>query len=125
MCGGRGRIESHAWPKICSTHVPARLDRPLVSTLVTLPLILVALFIGGLSAMACDSCNGAEADGFTRSFDTAWAVLTTGLLLSFAVLVVSWFLPWRQRQAATRMFLAALAPAVVFIAFVAFLGLVD
>lgn len=98
---------------------------PLVSTVLTLPLGLLALFIGALSPMACGSCMDAEEDRFQNSFETAWTVLTTGLLLSLTVLAVSWFLPYRQQQAATRVFLAVVAPALVCVTFVTFLGLVD
>ncbi|MDQ0795752.1 hypothetical protein [Streptomyces sp. B1I3] len=101
------------------------MDTPLVSTLVTLPAAGFALLYGGLSPMACDSCNGAAADRFTDSFDAGWAVLCTGLVLSLVVLVASWALPWRQRQAATRVFLSMAAPGVAVVAFVAFMGIVD
>ncbi|AEN10651.1 MULTISPECIES: hypothetical protein [unclassified Streptomyces] len=98
---------------------------PLLSTLLTLPAAGFALLYGGLSPMACDSCDGAEADRFTESFDAAWSVLCTGLLLSMAVLLTSWVLPWRLRQAPRRLVLATAAPAVVAVAFVAFTALVD
>ncbi|MFB4423662.1 hypothetical protein C5F59_021580 [Streptomyces sp. QL37] len=98
---------------------------PLISTLLTLPAAALALFFGGLSPMACDSCDGTQADRFTDSFDTAWAVLCTGLVLSLIVLVASWALPWRQRQAAPRVLLSMAAPAVVLTAYVAFTALVD
>ncbi|MFJ8754840.1 hypothetical protein ACIREO_36860 [Streptomyces sp. NPDC102441] len=98
---------------------------PLISTLVTLPAAALALFFGGLSPMACDSCDGAQADRFTDSFNAAWAALCTGLVLSLVVLVASWALPWRRRQAAARVLLSIAAPAVVCVAFVAFMALVD
>ncbi|MFI6062137.1 hypothetical protein [Streptomyces sp. NPDC051286] len=98
---------------------------PLISTFVTLPLALFALGGGALAPMACDSCSEADSDRFDAGFDPAWTVLCTGLLLSLAVLAVSWFLPRRQQHAATRVFLAVVAPAVVCVAFVAFLALVD
>ncbi|MEU1213959.1 hypothetical protein ABZ424_16350 [Streptomyces sp. NPDC005790] len=98
---------------------------PLVSTLVTLPAAALALFFGGLSPMACDSCDGAQADGFTDSWNAAWAVLCTGLVLSLIVLVTSWALPWRQRQAATRVLLSMAAPGIVVVAVMGFMALVD
>ncbi|MFD6279797.1 hypothetical protein ACFWFI_30170 [Streptomyces sp. NPDC060209] len=98
---------------------------PLIATLVTLPAAAFALLYGGLSPMACDSCNGAQADRFDDSFNAAWAVLCTGLVLSLIVLVASWALPWRQQQAAKRVLLAMAAPAVVGVAFVAFMAVVD
>lgn len=98
---------------------------PLVSTLVTLPASGVALLYGGLSPMACDSCNGAQADRFTHSFDAGWAVLCTGLVLALAVLVAAWAVPWRQRRTATRVLLSLAAPTTVGVAVVAFAALVD
>ncbi|MFJ8643796.1 hypothetical protein [Streptomyces sp. NPDC093610] len=98
---------------------------PLISTLVTLPAAALALFFGGLSPMVCDSCNGARADRFTDSFNVAWAVLCTGLVLSLVVLVTGWALPWRRRHAAARVLLCVAAPTVVCVAVVAFTALVD
>ncbi|MEU4263205.1 hypothetical protein ACYCCF_12590 [Streptomyces argenteolus] len=98
---------------------------PLLSTLVTLPAAGAALFYGALSPMACDSCNGAAADRFTDSFAVGWGVLCVGLLVSLAMLVASWVLPWRQRQDPTRVLLAWAAPGFVLCAFIAFMGLVD
>ncbi|MER5894255.1 hypothetical protein [Streptomyces sp. NPDC001876] len=112
-------------PDLLDTRAPRAWAAPLVSTVVTLPGAALALFFGGLSPMACDSCDGARADRFTRSFDSGWAVLCTGLLLALAVLVASWALPWRQQHAARRVLLAATAPAVVVCAVIAFVGLVD
>ncbi|MFH8881165.1 hypothetical protein [Streptomyces californicus] len=98
---------------------------PLISTLVTLPMGLVALFIGGLSPMACDSCNGAAADRFDDSFAVAWTVLCVGLLIALAVLIAAWAVPHRVRHAARRVGLALSAPATVVVTFVAFMALVD
>ncbi|GAA3835835.1 hypothetical protein GCM10023083_79890 [Streptomyces phyllanthi] len=97
---------------------------PLASTLTTLPLALFAFGYAGLSPMACDSCNGAEADRFTESFDVAFTVLSAGLVASLILLVLSWCLPWTRRYASRRGILAVGAPAMVLIAFVMFLGLV-
>jgi hypothetical protein len=85
----------------------------------------LALLYGGFSPMACDSCNGAQAERFTDSFDVAWVVLCTGLVLSLIVLVASWAVPWSRRQAAKRGLLAMAAPALAGVAFVAFMALVD
>ncbi|MFD5939104.1 MULTISPECIES: hypothetical protein [Streptomyces] len=74
---------------------------PLISTLLTLPMGLVALFVGGLTPMACDSCDGAAADRFDASFTH------------------------RIRHAARRVGLALTAPATVVVTFVAFMALVD
>ncbi|MEU1123952.1 hypothetical protein ABZ371_10350 [Streptomyces sp. NPDC005899] len=98
---------------------------PLLSTLLTLPMAGAALLYGGLSPMACDSCNGAEADRFTDSFDAGWAVLGIGLVLSLVVLVAAWAVPWRRRHTAKRVLLSSAAPGVVVVAVVAFMGIVD
>ncbi|MFD4692533.1 hypothetical protein [Streptomyces sp. NPDC058463] len=112
-------------PDLLDTRTPKAWAAPLVSTVVTLPGAALALFFGGLSPMACDSCEGAQEDRFTRSFDSGWAVLCTGLVLALAVLVASWALPWHRRHAANRVLLAVTAPAVVLCAFIAFVALVD
>ncbi|MFJ6811461.1 hypothetical protein ACIQRK_36620 [Streptomyces anulatus] len=98
---------------------------PLISTIVTLPTGLVALFIGGLTPMACDSCNGAAADRFDTSFTTAWTVLCIGLVLALIVLIATWAVPHQVRYAARRVGLALTAPTVVGVTFVAFMALVD
>lgn len=98
---------------------------PLVSTIVTLPLALIALFFGALSPMACDSCMDAEADRFDASFGPAWTMLLCGLVLALIVLTVSWFLPWRRNHAARRVFLTVLAPVMVVLTFLTFTALLD
>ncbi len=84
---------------------------PLISTLLTLPMGLVALFVGGLTPMACDSCDGAAADRFDASFPTAWTVLWIGLVLTLIVVAASCAVPHRIRPAALRVRLALTAPA--------------
>lgn len=98
---------------------------PLLSSLVTVPLMLVSLFFAGLSQMACGACAETELDRFDPSFETAFDVLRYGLLLPVALLLASWFLPWRRRHAATRIVLAVLAPFTVAGPALAFAGLVD
>ncbi|MET9708261.1 hypothetical protein [Streptomyces griseus] len=98
---------------------------PLISTLLTLPMGLVALFVGGLTPMACDSCDGAAADRFDASFTTAWTVLWIGLVHALIVVAASWAVPHRIRHAARRVGLALTAPATVVVTFVAFMALVD
>ncbi len=98
---------------------------PLISTVVTLPLGLIALFIGGLTPMACDSCNGAAADRFDASFTAAWTVLWIGLLIALIVLIASWAVPRQVFDAARRTGLAIAAPTTVAVTFVAFMALVD
>lgn len=108
-----------------SPRAPHAWVAPLLSTLVTLPAAGFALLYGGLSPMACDSCNGARAARFTDSFDAAWAVLCTGLVLSLIVLVASWAVPWQRSQDAKRVLLSTGAPVVVGVASIAFTALVD
>jgi hypothetical protein len=52
---------------------------PLVSTVLTLPACLAAWFFDGFSAMACDGCDGTEADRFEASYAVAFPVLLGGL----------------------------------------------
>ncbi|MEV7459961.1 hypothetical protein [Streptomyces rubiginosohelvolus] len=114
-------------PATDPAHAPDRRAwvAPLISTVVTLPLGLIALFIGGLTPMACDSCNGAAADRFDASFTIAWTVLWIGLLTALVVLIASWAVPHQLRHAARRVGLALAAPATVVVTFVAFMALVD
>ncbi|MFH9744938.1 hypothetical protein ACH4MN_10880 [Streptomyces anulatus] len=119
--------DSGSTPATGPTHAPdpRAWVAPLISTIVTLPMGLVALFIGGLTPMACDSCNGAAADRFDASFTTAWTVLWIGLILALIVLVAAWAVPHQLRYAARRVGLALTAPTVVGVTFVAFMALVD
>ncbi|MEV6261076.1 hypothetical protein AB0M42_10030 [Streptomyces sp. NPDC051784] len=98
---------------------------PLLSTFLTLPAAGYAWLYGGLSPMACDSCGETEADRFDASYGGAWALLCTGLVIALIVMLASWCVPWERRHAPTRALLAAAAPVVVGVAFVAFLGMVD
>lgn len=95
----------------------------LISTVVTLPLAGVALVYAGFSPMACDSCDGAKADRFTASFETAWTVFVCGLVLALITLSASWVL--RRRRPPTGLALAVAAPGVVFLATVLFTALID
>ncbi len=98
---------------------------PLVSTLLTLPMALVALFYTGISPMACDSCDTAAAHAFDASFRIAWPVFLAGLLGALVLLVCCWALPWRVRNTARRVGLAFAAPGLVVLATVVFTALVD
>ncbi|MFI9629484.1 hypothetical protein [Streptomyces sp. NPDC052042] len=95
----------------------------LISTIVTLPLACIALFLAGISPMACDSCQGAAARRFDASFGPAWTVFNCGLVLALITLVGSWAL-WRGRPPAG-LFLAVLAPGVVFFAALLFMAMID
>ncbi|MFG2376061.1 hypothetical protein ACGFY9_31875 [Streptomyces sp. NPDC048504] len=97
---------------------------PLIATVVTLPAALVAYIVAGLSPMACDACDGAEAEHFTRRFDTAFTFLQVGLLASVALLLVSWGLPQTEENAARRAVSAVLAPSTVVFSFLLFEGMV-
>ncbi|MFD7280091.1 hypothetical protein ACFV80_24330 [Streptomyces sp. NPDC059862] len=105
--------------------VPRPWIAPLISTVITLPASLLALFFGGLTPMACDACNGVEAERFDQSFEIAFTVLQIGLALSFVLLLVSWCLLWNEQNAIRRGAFAALAPCTVLVAVVFFLGLID
>jgi len=95
----------------------------LISTIVTLPLALLALFFAGLSPMACDSCAEADAHRFDASFHPAWTVLNCGLVLALITLVASWVL-WRRRPPAG-LSLAVFAPGVVVLSALLFMSMLD
>ncbi|MEV8537383.1 hypothetical protein [Streptomyces sp. NPDC051572] len=97
---------------------------PLIATVVTLPAALFAYVIGSLTPMACDSCNGAEAEHFTRRFDTGFTILQVGLLTSLALLLVSWGLPQTEENVARRALFAVLAPGTVLFSLLLFTGMV-
>ncbi|MFL6000087.1 MAG: hypothetical protein ACJ736_38380 [Streptomyces sp.] len=98
---------------------------PLLSTLLTLPACLLAYVVGGLSAMACDSCTAAEADRFGSSFDIAFPVLLGGLGFALFLLAAGWALPWERGNTARRVGLALAAPGLVPVVYVVFAALVD
>ncbi|MFB7862328.1 hypothetical protein [Streptomyces sp. NPDC056069] len=98
---------------------------PLVSTLVTVPMGLLALFFAGLSPMACDSCDEAEADRFDASFASAFPLLGVGLLVALTLLITSWALPRRTRNQARRAGFALAAPLTVVLTAVLFAALLD
>ncbi|MDH6452215.1 hypothetical protein M2155_004623 [Streptomyces sp. SAI-119] len=98
---------------------------PLVSTLLTLPACVLVYFVGGFSAMACDSCAGAEADRFESSFGVAFPVLLGGLGLALFLLAASWALPWERRSTARRVGFALAAPVLVACVYGLFTVLVD
>ncbi|MGW3657617.1 hypothetical protein ACWD6R_18870 [Streptomyces sp. NPDC005151] len=95
----------------------------LISTIVTLPLALIALAHTMLSPMACDSCSEAESDRFTKSFDPAWGVFCSGLALAVIALIASWSSTRRRPPACV--LLAVLAPATVVLGWVVFMAMVD
>ncbi|MFF1306395.1 hypothetical protein [Streptomyces sp. NPDC058307] len=98
---------------------------PLLSTLLTLPACLFTYVVGGLSAMACDSCAATEAHRFDSSFGLAFPVLLGGLGVVLFLLAAGWALPWERGNTARRTGLALAAPALVPVVYVVFAALVD
>ncbi|MFE4796007.1 hypothetical protein ACFRFL_13060 [Streptomyces sp. NPDC056708] len=109
--------------EVTDTRPPRTWIASLISTVVTLPLALFTLVFGALSSIACDYCEEAEAHRFGTSFDSAWTVLTVGLVLALITLVASWALSRRRPPAGLA--LAMLAPSVVSFAWLAFMVLID
>ncbi|MBD0741748.1 hypothetical protein [Streptomyces sp. CBMA152] len=105
--------------------VPSRWTAPIISTVLTLPAACVTLFFAGLSPMACDGCDQAQNARFTPSFETAFSAFLAGLALALVLLVTSWALPWRRRNAPRRVLFATLAPVCVICAYVMFVAMVD
>ncbi|MEU9034718.1 hypothetical protein AB0D45_07350 [Streptomyces sp. NPDC048352] len=98
---------------------------PLLSTLLTLPMALLALFYAGMSPMACDSCDGEAAAAFDAGFETAWPVFLGALVVALLLLAACWILPWERRNAARRVLLALAAPGAVLLGTVVFTALID
>ncbi|MFC8430252.1 hypothetical protein [Streptomyces sp. NPDC057253] len=98
---------------------------PLVSTFLTLPACVLVYFVGGFSAMACDSCAGPEADRFESSFGVAFPLLLGGLGLALFLLAASWALPWERGSTARRVGFAFAAPVLVVGVYVVFRVLVE
>ncbi|MEU5031827.1 hypothetical protein [Streptomyces milbemycinicus] len=97
---------------------------PVMSTLVTLPLILLTLAPVGLSPMSCDDCQGAELKRFEESLHVAWTVYRLGLALPVGLLLADYVATWRRREAA-RLWLAFLAPPSVLIPYMLFASILD
>ncbi|WP_234444385.1 hypothetical protein [Streptomyces sp. NRRL F-525] len=97
---------------------------PLIATVVTLPATLITYIVAGLSPMACDACDGAKAEHFTRRFDTAFTFLQVGLLASVALLLVSWGLPQTESNVARRRVFAVLAPGTIALSAIFFAAMV-
>ncbi|MFD3542872.1 hypothetical protein ACFWUQ_25740 [Streptomyces sp. NPDC058662] len=104
---------------------PRAFVAPLLSTLLTLPLGTAALFLVGLSPMACDSCDEAASDRFDASYSVASTFFGLALLVAGALLVACWALPRRRRDAARRVGLALAAPGAVVLGYLVFHALVD
>lgn len=106
-----------------NARVPGEWFPALVSTVITLPVAFLLFGLAGLAPMACDNCNGAEADRFTDSFNIAFVVFLVGLAVSLLMMLASWCLPWRRRHFGLRRVLATLAPFMVLVAYICFGGL--
>ncbi|WP_235980707.1 hypothetical protein [Streptomyces albidus (ex Kaewkla and Franco 2022)] len=119
-------------PRIASAPAPApdaparyAWVAPLVSTLLTVPAAVLALFFVGISQMACDGCGEPDQNRFDASFETAFAVFVYCLAAPAVLLVLSWLLPWQHRYAARRLVFALAAFFAVPFLYSLFLGLVD
>lgn len=97
---------------------------PLVSTLVTVPVMAFCFMGVGLSQMACDPCAQAESDVFEPSFQTGFRVFLLGLLLPIGMLVTGWVLALTPRHPTLRAALAVAAPFAVLLLVVVFAAIV-
>jgi len=97
---------------------------PLVSTVLTAPLGLFAVAYGGLSPMACDSCDDAEATSFGNSLENGYLVLLAGLAASAVLLILSWCL-MKDESHVRRTLFALLAPVAALVALLAFSSVVQ
>ncbi|MFJ4692896.1 hypothetical protein [Streptomyces sp. NPDC088766] len=99
----------HAMP----VPVPADQDRhawvaPLVATVLLIFLAPAALFLGGLSAMATDSCGPDDCSAaLNTSLTLIYGILELGGPVTLAAFVAAWALPWKRRWSAVRACLAA------------------
>lgn len=101
-------------------------DRPrhawiasLLSTIVTPPLVYVALLYSMFAPMACDSCSDADDERMEATFGPAFTVSCCGLLLALVTVVASWVLT--RRRPAAALFLAVAAPFVVALTWAVFM----
>ncbi|MFF5338634.1 hypothetical protein [Streptomyces sp. NPDC013181] len=101
-------------------------DRPrhawiasLLATLVTPPLVYVALLYSMFAPMACDPCSDADDDRMEATFAPAFTVSCCGLLLALVTVVASWGLSRRRPAAAIG--LAVAAPLVVGLTWTVFM----
>ncbi|MFC0602545.1 hypothetical protein [Streptomyces palmae] len=98
---------------------------PLVSTLLTVPAMLISYLYVTLSPMVCDSCTDAVSKRFDSSFATAYPVFQVGLLVPMALLVTAWVLPWQQRFSDRRKLAARSAPLSLLVLGLVFASMVD
>ncbi|WP_237519175.1 hypothetical protein [Streptomyces sp. SID5910] len=103
--------------------LPRRADRdrhawvaPTVATALLTVLGPAALFLGGLSVMATDSCGPDDcSQALMTSLELIYGTLYIGGFLSFGVWIAAWVIPWTRRWAALRAWLAfaSLLPSLI------------
>ncbi|MCX5265165.1 hypothetical protein [Streptomyces sp. NBC_00199] len=90
---------------------------PVVATVLLVPLVPFAFVLGGLSAMATDSCGPDScSSALMTSLTLIYGLLAYGGFFTFLAYVTLWALPRTRRWAALRAWLAAAAvtpPAAV------------
>ncbi|MER7189168.1 hypothetical protein [Streptomyces flaveolus] len=95
-------------------YLPRRADRdrrawvaPAVATGLLIVLGPAALFLGGLSAMATDSCGPDDcSEALTTSLSLIYGTLYFGGFLTLGAWVAAWVIPWTRRWSALRACLA-------------------
>lgn len=97
---------------------------PVMSTLVTLPVVLLTLGLAGISPMSCDPCQGAQLERFDESLDAAWTAYRLGLALPVGLLLADYVATWRRWEAA-RLGLAFLAPFSGLVPYMLFASILD
>ncbi|MFI7012600.1 hypothetical protein [Streptomyces sp. NPDC050145] len=102
---------------------------PLLSSVVTLLTGYCAFGFAALAPMACDACTEVRSDRFDASFSQAITVFFCLVGVAVLLLAAAWALPHREevaaRFSARRTCLAVAAPAMVVVAYLVFLALVD
>lgn len=93
---------------------------PLVATVLLAVLGPAALFLGGLSVMATDSCGTDCPTALTTWLYLIYGTIVFGGVLSLAALVTAWSLPRKVRHRNLRRWaaIATVAPPVLVIALV-------
>ncbi|WP_107091550.1 hypothetical protein [Streptomyces sp. MMG1533] len=101
-------------------HDPRPMSAPLVATLLLAVIGPAALFLGGLSVMATDSCGSRCPTALTTWLYLIYGTILFGGVLSLAALVTAWSLPRKVRYAKLRCWAStvAVAPSVLVIVLV-------
>jgi hypothetical protein len=80
---------------------------PTVATGLLIVLGPAALFLGGLSAMATDSCGPDDcSQALETSLSLIYGTLCFGGFLTFGAWAAAWMIPWTRRWTALRAWLA-------------------